>query len=176
MSSLDHPQVDTSLDEFLKSVRPRLKALFARHRIPPEDAEDILQQALLALIYQRQVIRDSEIWLFGTLRKKCALYWRERRRKLYEAVDSAALELLAQPQPPAQESTDHRNDLITAIEQLPERCRAILWLRYQGYQPMEVAARLGYSQASIGKISKRCLAALTHRLLIDERPRRKHEP
>ena len=82
MSALDHPQVESSLEGFLRHVRPRLKALFAHYRIPPQDTEDILQQALLALIYHREGIRDEEAWLVGTLRNKCLLYWREQRRKL----------------------------------------------------------------------------------------------
>jgi RNA polymerase sigma factor (sigma-70 family) len=173
MSTLDHPQVDTSLDEFLRSVRPRLKSLFVRYGIPPQDTEDILQQALLAMVYQRHGVRDRETWLIGTLRNKCLLYWREHRRKLYEAVDAAALDLMAEPLAPAQEATDRRRDLVNAIEQLPERCRSLLWLRYQGYEATEVAEQLGYSQASIGKISKRCLAALTRRLLNGGRSKKK---
>ena len=66
MSALDHPQVESSLEGFLEKVRPRLKSLFAHYRIPPQDTEDILQQALLALIYHREGIRDSEAWLLGT--------------------------------------------------------------------------------------------------------------
>ena len=106
MSALDHPQVESSLEGFLKKVRPRLKSLFAHYRIPPQDTEDILQQALLALIYHREGIRDSEAWLLGTLRNKCLLYWRERRRKLYDAVDAAVLEAMAEPVEPAQEGAD----------------------------------------------------------------------
>jgi RNA polymerase sigma factor (sigma-70 family) len=177
MSALDHPRVDTSLEEFLRSVRPRLKALFARYGIPPQDTEDILQQALLALVYQRQVVRDPEAWLLGTLRNKCLLYWRDHRRKLYEAVDAAVLELMAAPTPPAQEAADLRRDLASALEQLPERCRSLLSLRYQGYEPTEVASRLGYSQASINKVTNRCLASLTRRLITGGTlPRKKIEP
>ena len=113
MSALDQPQVEVSLEQFLKRVRPRLKTLFARYRIPPQDTEDILQQALLALVYQRQTIRDPEAWLVGTLRNKCLLYWREHRRKLYDAVDAAVLECMAEPMPPAQEGIDLRRDLPT---------------------------------------------------------------
>lgn len=166
MSALDQPQVEVSLEQFLKRVRPRLKTLFARYRIPPQDTEDILQQALLALVYQRQTIRDPEAWLVGTLRNKCLLYWREHRRKLYDAVDAAVLECMAEPMAPAQEGLDLRRDLANAIERLPERCRSLLSLRYrQGYEPPELAQRLGYSPASISKITTRCLAALTHHLV-----------
>lgn len=166
MSALDHPHVETSLEEFLQRVRPRLKTLFARYRIPPQDTEDILQQALLALVYQRQNIRDAESWLIGTLRNKCLLYWRDHRRKLYDAVDAAVLEIVAEPLAPAQEDADLRRDLADAIERLPERCRSLLSLRYRhGYEPPELAERLGYSPASISKITTRCLAALSRHLV-----------
>lgn len=166
MSALDHPQVEASLEEFLQRIRPRLKVLFSRYRIPPQDTEDILQQALLALVYQRQSIRDAESWLMGTLRNKCLLYWRERRRKMYDSVDAAVLEIVAEPLAPAQEDLDLRRDLADAIERLPERCRSLLSLRYRhGYEPPELAERLGYSPSSISKITTRCLAALSRHLV-----------
>lgn len=167
MSALDHGQAEPSLEDFLKRVRPRLKAQFQRYSIPPQDTEDILQQALLALIYQRQAIRDPEAWLIGTVRNKCLLYWRTYRRKLYESVDATVLECLADPLQPAQETSDVRRDLAAALQELPERCRSLLALRYgEGYEPAEVAQEMGYSQTSISKITQRCLAALTRRLVL----------
>ncbi len=167
MSAPDLLQADISLEDFLKRVRPRLKAQFQRYSIPPQDTEDILQQALLALIYQRQSIRDPEAWLIGTVRNKCLLYWRAHRRKLYDAVDAAVLECMAEPLKPAQENSDVCRDLAAALDDLPERCRSLLTLRYQqGYEPAELAGELGYSQNSISKITQRCLAALTRRLLL----------
>lgn len=166
MSALDHPKVEASLEGCLQRVQPRLKTLFARYRIPTQDTEDILQQALLALVYQRPSIRDPEAWLVGTIRNKCLLYWREHRRKLYEAVDAAVLEFMAEPMAPAQEGADLRRDLEILLERLPERCRSLLALRYrQGYEPPELAKRLGYSPSSISKITTRCLAALTRQLV-----------
>jgi RNA polymerase sigma factor (sigma-70 family) len=166
MSALDHPRVESSLEGLLRQVRPRLKILFAHYRIPPQDTEDILQQALLALVYHREGIRDPEAWLHGTLRNKCLLYWREQRRKLYEAVDEAVLDAMAEPLEAPQEGADLRRDLASALERLPERCRALLSLRYrQGYDPAELATRLGYSPASISKITTRCLASLTRHLV-----------
>ena len=81
MSTLDHPQVESSLEGFLKQVRPRLKGVFTRYRIPAQDTEDILQQALIALVYRRESVRDPE--------------W--RRRFLSHVPDNArTLELAAQ--------------------------------------------------------------------------------
>jgi len=72
---------------------------------------------------------------------------------------------MAAPQLPAQESADLRRDLANAIETLPVRCRSILWLRYNhGFEPPEVADRLGYSPTSISKVTNRCLAALMRQL------------
>jgi len=174
MSTLDHPQVESSLEGFLNQVRPRLKSAFSRYRIPAQDTEDILQQALMALIYHRDEIRDPEAWLLGTVRNKCLLYWRERRRRLYESVDAVVLEAIAGAVGPAQESAHLNHDLAQALQRLPERCRSLLWMRYrQGYDPPELAERLGYSQASISKVTSRCLAALTRHLLAPEIGRRK---
>lgn len=177
MSALDQPQVEATLEDFLSRIRPRLKVLFTHYKIPPQDTEDLLQQALLALVYQHQEVRDPEAWLVGTLRNKCLLYWRERRRKLYDNVDAAVLDGLAEPTSPAQERTDHRRDLESAMELLPERCRSLLSLRYrQGYEPPELAQRLGYSPASISKITTRCLAALTrHMVIANNRKKADHE-
>jgi RNA polymerase sigma-70 factor (ECF subfamily) len=176
MSALDHPQVESSLEGFLKQARPRLKSTFARYRIPPQDTEDILQQALMALVYHRDGIRDPEAWLLGTVRNKCLLYWRERRRRLYESVDAVVLEAIAEPVGPAQESSHLQHDLAQALERLPERCRSLLWMRYrQGYDPPELAERLGYSPASISKVTTRCLAALTRHLFASGICRRKAE-
>lgn len=174
MSVADICEVETSLEAFLRSVRPRMKTLLAHYRVPPQDCEDILQQALLALFHQRQAIRDPEAWLMGTLKNKCLVYWRDRNRKLYDAVDAAVLELMAEPMAPEQEGADIRRDLAMAIERLPDRCRALLTLRYsQGYEPPEVAKRLGYSPRSISKTTHRCLAALTRELMLTGLGRKK---
>lgn len=165
MSALDHSPTEDSLEVFLLKVRPLIKTLFQRYHIPAEDSEDILQQALLALLHHREAIRDPEKWLHGTLKNKCLVYWRDQRRKLYEAVDVAVLEVMVDPLAPDQERTALRRDLESMIERLPRRCRSILSLRYrQGYEPAELAELLGYREASITKVTNRCVAALTRRI------------
>lgn len=167
MKPIDGRHAEEPLEEFLERVRPRIRTIFLRYRIPQQDTEDLLQQALLAFIYRRHTIRDADAWLTGTLRNKCLLYWRDRRRKLYEVVDATVLEHVAKPLAPSQEEADLHRDLDTLLEDLPERCRNLLLLRYrEGYEPDELAQELGYSQASISKVTTRCLAALTRRLVV----------
>ncbi|HEY3568986.1 MAG TPA: sigma-70 family RNA polymerase sigma factor [Thermoanaerobaculia bacterium] len=155
-----------SFEEFLKAVEPRLKRLLSLYHIPSDDAEDVLQQALLALLYQWERVRDPESWLFGTVRRHCLMYWRTHKRRIYSAVDSALLELLSTPLAPSQERTDLLFDLESLIGRLPQRCQMVLRLRFRlGYEPTEVAQMLGYRESSIGKITTRCIAALSRELL-----------
>src|SRR5436305_6318928 len=155
-----------SFEDFLTAVEPKLKRLLSAYRIPSDDAEDVLQQALLALLYQWERVRDPESWLVGTVKRHCAMYWRTHKRRIYSAVDSALLELLSAPMAPSQERKDLICDLESLIDRLPQRCRWVLRLRFRlGYEPTEVAQMLGYRESSIGKITTRCLAALSRELL-----------
>jgi RNA polymerase sigma factor (sigma-70 family) len=166
MSSPEPSEPAVSFDDFLKRVEPRLKRVLATYRIPAEDAEDVLQQTLLALLYQWERVRDPECWLLGTLKRHCLMYWRTNRRRIYSAVDTTILEILSEPVAPSQERTDLLCDLENLIGRLPSRCRSLLQLRFRlGYEPMEVAEQLGYRASSIGKVTARCLAALSRELL-----------
>jgi RNA polymerase sigma factor (sigma-70 family) len=166
MSTSEHPTPAVSFDDFLKGVEPKLKRVLGTYRIPTDDAEDVLQQTLLAFLYQWERVRDPECWLLGTLKRHCLMYWRTHRRKIYSTVDSTMLEWLSEPMAPSQERTDLLSDLDNLIGRLPSRCRSLLKLRFRlGYEPPEVAERLGYQASSIGKITTRCLAALSRELL-----------
>lgn len=171
MSDLENDEPEDSskqesFDDFLKRVEPRLKRVLATYRIPADDAEDVLQQTLLALIYQWDRVRDPECWLLGTLKRHCLMYWRTNRRRIYSTVDTTILEWLSEPVAPSQERSDLLCDLQNLLGRLPSRCRSLLHLRFQlGYEPVEVARQLGYRASSIGKITTRCLAALSRELL-----------
>jgi RNA polymerase sigma factor (sigma-70 family) len=166
MATLDHPELRESLNNLLKNSRPRLERVLRNFEVPPEDAEDILQDAQLTLLYKWDKVRSPESWLIGTVKKKCIMYWRKRRGSLCEAVDTAILDLIAVPQAPDQERTDLTTDLSRVLSKLSARCRSLLRLRYGlGYGPTEVAEQMGYQTSSIRKVTNRCLAALTRQLL-----------
>ena len=166
MATPDHsPEPPVSFEEFLRRMEPRLKRLLGTYHIPPEDAEDVLQQTLLALLYQWERVRDPECWLLGTLKRHCLMYWRNSRRRIYSAVDSTVLEWLSEPVAPSQERSDMLCDLENLLGRLPLRCRSLLRLRFRmGFEPTEIARVLGYQPSSIGKITNRCLAALSREL------------
>jgi len=168
MSTPEQPEPAVSFDDFLKKVEPKLKRILVLYRIPAEDSEDVLQQTLLNLLYQWERIRDPEWWLLGTLKRHCLMYWRTHRRRIYSAVDTTILEWLSEPVAPSQEQTDFLSDLESMIGRLPTRCRSLLQLRFRyGYETPEVAKRLGYRASSIGKITNRCLDALSREMLLE---------
>ncbi len=166
MTTLDQPELRESLNTLLRSTRPRLERVLRSFEVPPEDAEDILQDAQLTLLYKWDKIRSPENWLVGTVKKKCIMYWRKRRGSLCEAVDTAILDLISMPQSPRQEQEELTFDLDRVLSRLSTRCRSLLRLRYGlGYGPTEVAEQMGYRSSSIRKVTNRCLAALTRQLL-----------
>src|SRR5689334_685651 len=79
------------LGDLVESLRPRLRAQFLRSRVPPQDAEDLLPEVLVAALLGWDSIVNPEAWLLGALRLRCALYWRRRRNDKVETVDSARL-------------------------------------------------------------------------------------
>jgi RNA polymerase sigma factor (sigma-70 family) len=147
-------------------VQPKLERILCYYQIPPQDAEDVIQESVLTLLYKWDRIHSAEAWLVATLKRRCLMYWRSRRSRLTDAVDAVVLELLAEPASPTQEQADVTHDLERALGCLPARCQNLLRLRYGlGYKPAEVADRLGYRTSSIRKVASRCLAALNRQLV-----------
>ena len=157
--------VDRPLEPLLRRLHPRLRRELVRYGIPLEDAEDLLQETLMALVFKWDSIRNPEAWLFSTLRNRCVIYWRQKDEAVYDAVDTAILDVLAGPQSPPQEQADLRHDLNAALSKLPRRCRDVLRLRYGlGHKSSEIAEELGYETMGMRKLTTRSLALLTREL------------
>lgn len=155
------PPDDQTLLELLEAIRPRLKRLLRSYDIPPEDAEDIVQESILEALRKWGTIRQKDVWLLGTVRFKCSHYWKRRRGERVEAFDLDVLEELSGPRAPDQEQREISLDLRSLTRGVDERHRAALWLRFGvGLSTDEVARQLGYSAASIRKLTGRCLARL----------------
>ncbi|HEV2855532.1 MAG TPA: sigma-70 family RNA polymerase sigma factor [Thermoanaerobaculia bacterium] len=165
MSQPDHAPIPGTerepLDQFLERIRPRIRRVFRNYDIPLEDAEDILQEALLEALRKWDTIQHLEAWLLGTLGFKCSHYWKRQRGDRVQAVDMPVLEELSPPQPPAQEREEVLLDLHSLMRGLGRKHRAALWLRFGlGMSTDEVARRLGYCPSSIRKLTARSMARL----------------
>jgi RNA polymerase sigma factor (sigma-70 family) len=157
---------EPSLEELLIRMEPRLKRVLSRYRIPPQDAEDLLQETFLIMVSKEGSIHNPDAWLLATLANRCIIYWRKYRSRLWDLVDATILELLADVEAPPQERADLRYDLDSLLSNLPDRCRSVLRLRYGfGCSTAETAEKTGYCKSSIRKVTRRCLASLTEQLL-----------
>ncbi len=159
--------VDTTrpFEGLLESCRDDMIRLLARYHIPQEDAEDLLQETFVALVFKWENIRNPKAWLLSTLRNRCSLYWRSKRDDLYDAVDAALLDAFATPLDPPQSQTELRHDLNLAISRLPSRYQDLLRLRYGlGCKSSEVAEQMGEGADEIRKLTTSSLVALTREL------------
>jgi hypothetical protein len=114
-----------------------------------------------------RTIRNPEARLLDSLGKHYInILLRNDRARLASLIDTTIVELLTDIQVPNQVRVEVRSDLDSVLSQLPDRCRSVLRLRYGlGYSAAETAAQTGYRASSIGKITHRCLAALSRVLL-----------
>jgi RNA polymerase sigma-70 factor, ECF subfamily len=157
------PTDEERFARLFERARPRLQALLKLYRVAPEDAEDVLQEALLALWRKRAQVKDYEAWLFSAVRMECLRYRRREGRQIYSTVDESALERLAD----GFVATDPSpyEDLGRLVRRLPARHQALIHLRYGlGLTPEETASRLGYRLSSLKKTTTRCLATLRRQL------------
>jgi RNA polymerase sigma factor (sigma-70 family) len=172
MALLETHLSPTEIAETLDSARPRLKEILRRYRIPPEDAEDLLQETFLITLAKWYDIQNKEAWLAATLRNRCLMYWRARRSPhTPEPTDIADLETLIVAREPPQLQVHHARHLNKLLAILPPRQRLVLLLRCGlELSPLEVAERLGYHPASVRKMVRRALDRL--RRAIDAEPTR----
>lgn len=167
MSTQDCIQTgEGDLGDLLERLRPKIRSILFRFRIPEQDAEDLIQETLLSLVCREEELESPDAWMIAGLRYRCLMYWRSQRRCLWRTVDQTLLEVLAAPEPPTADRLDIAHDVRKMLPQIPQRCRSVLELRYgEGLRPKEVAQELGYRDSSIATITKRCLAALSRKLL-----------
>lgn len=158
------------LPALLEQLHGEFSRILNRFQIPPQDAEDLVQDLLVLYLTKKNEIASPAAWLAGTLRMRCLLFWRKRRRRLMQSIDEGLLQELPVPGELRQNRDDVSRDLSSAIRQLPRRCRSLLRLRYGLDCDMpEIAEKLGYSATSVRKIASRCLSALSGQLLAAER-------
>ena len=151
--------VHESVDALLEGSRAEIQTVLARYRIPLRDAEDLVQDSFLALIYKYDTVRDPSAWFLGTLRNRCKLYWRQHRVRRSSSLDEVLESALAEP--PSQEQSELRQDLGKVIQKVSNTCRSALEMHYlEGLTYQETAVRLGSRPNGIYKVMQRCLASL----------------
>ena len=154
------------IEQALHRARPQLVRVLRSFRIPPEDARDLVQNVYLSYLEHADSIEFPERWMVVALRRECLHHARSERRRLYQAVDEALLDLVACPTAAPQERESLLHLLGERIRRLGERCRELLRLRYRlGCDRAETAHELGVRPSSIGTLERRCLDELGESVL-----------
>lgn len=158
-------ETDLSVERLLADVRPHTRRVLAQYQIPREDADDLLQETFVALVFKWRSIRNPEAWLLATLRNRCLIYWRQRQEERFDDVDAALLEMLAGSQTPPHQVAELRHDLNAVIARLPAACQRVLRVRYGlGWEGAEAAEQLGCDLSDYRRLTSQCLAHLTREL------------
>lgn len=146
-----------------QEVAYRFSLLVCGH---PEDAEDVMQDALLKTYrYVNRIDRPDAFrtWLYSTVRNACLMKRRRRAGEpakfvsLERDVDSHAGAASAIDVPDEQPSVDQRliddwmdGRLREALKKLPPEYRMVVVMReMEGLSTREVAAVTGYSEANV---------------------------
>lgn len=153
----------TLLTRMSDHLRAYFRTRLARFGRSPADAEDLVQEALLAIYTRRETYDENEPftpWMNAIARYK--LIDHLRRRHVEESdIPAEDIELIVS------ETDDHAGvesalDLDTLMAQLPEKMRrAIECVKIEGLSVAEAAHRCGMSESAIKVSVHRGLKALS---------------
>ncbi len=152
---------------FLTELARHLRG-YLRRRIPQlqDDAEDLVQEILLAVHNARHTYRPDEpltAWVHAIARYKLMDFFRARSRResLHDPIDDDADIFCA----PDDEATDARRDIGKLLEHLPDKQRlSILHVKLQGLSVTETAQLTGLSESAVKVSVHRGLKALAARV------------
>ena len=158
------PSPDARAVEALEEVEPQLRQVLARHSVPGEDGKDLIQDALLVLLGR---LRDTDRpverpagFLLGILRRLCIAYWRGKRARPEDPLESFELGY-----PPYQLQVENRRLIHQLLREVNVRHRRLVLLRLvAGYEAVEVAAGSGVAPASVRKSIQRACQRMQARV------------
>lgn len=107
-----------------------IESLFARFRIPVEEAQELLHQTLLTLVLRHPDLRSPQLWVMSTLKRRCVFWWRTQRRRVNRAFDIGIRSALTATEKPDKEIEAFRASLWRWTASLEPRCRELLRRRY----------------------------------------------
>jgi RNA polymerase sigma-70 factor (ECF subfamily) len=150
-----------SYRELLAALTPHLRAYFTRRLGSMADAEDLVQETLIA-IHTKRASYDTAlpftVWLHAIARYKLIDHFRRgrlRRTLPLEEADSVFAEENA-------ESVTAKRDIEVLLATLPERrSRLLRHVKLEGLSTAETSARTGMSESAVKVGVHRALKALS---------------
>lgn len=160
-----HTMLLTKVSAYLRAY---FKGQFARIGLGPSDAEDLVQETLIALHTRRHTYDRSQLltpWVYAIARHKLIDHLRRTKAGRMNVPVEQAEEVFAVDDASA---VDSRLDLTMLLSQLtPKMKQAVQLVKLDGLSVNEAAARAGMSPSAIKVSVHRGLRALS--LLVRER-------
>lgn len=152
----------TLLGRLSKNLRAFYRSRMPSYGRGDSDAEDLVQEALIAIHTRRHTYDPKELltpWLYAIARYKLIDYLRRTRASKADVPIEDAEEVTAQDDSVPSESM---TDLGRLMARLPEKMRrAIQYVKLDGLSVAEAAARSGMSESSIKVNIHRGMKALS---------------
>lgn len=143
-------------------LRAYYRSRLVRAGREPEETEDLVQEALMAIHTRRHTYDPAELltpWVYAIARYKLIDHLRQSQSRLVNVPIEDALEVMAADDRVATESN---LDLNRLLSRLPEKVRlAIQYVKIEGLSVVEAAARCGISQSAVKINVHRGLKALS---------------
>jgi RNA polymerase sigma-70 factor, ECF subfamily len=153
--------------DFLKALTAHLRAYFRRRLSAwPDEVEDLVQEALLAIHNQRQTYDPGQpltAWVHAIAKYKLVDLLRRRagKERLTDPLDAVPDNATALFSTADGEAAEARNDLHKLLAQLPDRQRLpIVRTKLEGLSVAEAALATGMSESAIKVGVHRGLKAL----------------
>jgi RNA polymerase sigma factor (sigma-70 family) len=138
------------LEKLARHLRGYYKGRLARIGRSATEAEDLVQEALLAIHTQRHTYEPTELltpWVHAIARYKLIDHLRRTRASLADVPIDAAADITAQDDHGSMESA---YDLDRLLGQLPDKMRrAIRCVKLDGLSVEEAASRCGISASAV---------------------------
>ncbi|MDF2117894.1 sigma-70 family RNA polymerase sigma factor [Roseiarcaceae bacterium H3SJ34-1] len=135
-----------------------------------EEAEDLVQEALMAIHTRRGTYDPAELltpWVYAIARYKLIDHLRRSRSSQSNVPIEDALDVMAADD---QAATESSLDLTKLLTRLPEKNRlAIRYVKIDGLSVVEAAARCGISESAVKINVHRGLKALSAAIAQDKR-------
>ncbi len=156
--------------ELFDECAPGLRRYVQSCGLTPETAEDVVQEAFLALFAHLRVggaRHNLRGWLFRVGHRQ-ALKQRERlqrRQRHHVPWDTRFPDIVADPAADPEMRAlgrERRRRLRAVLEALPERDRQCLSLRAEGLRYRQIATTLGISLGAVAKSLARAVARLSN--------------
>lgn len=153
----------------LKKLNGYLRAYYLRRLGRAADAEDLLQETLIAMHTRRATYdptRPFTAWVYAIARYKLIDYYRRTKRRAEDPLDDPDA-LFSSEETTAAEAT---HDIDKLLGKLPARTQALIRdTKIEGLSTAEAAARHGISESAVKVGVHRGLKALGAKLEGEER-------